>query len=96
MVVLVCYDVATVTSAGAKRLRTIADICEDHGIRVQYSVFECRLTPATWVLFRARLLRKFDPTEDSLRFYFLDRDAVARTEHHGAKTALDPTKPLIV
>lgn len=96
MLVLVCYDVATATSEGARRLRTIADICEDHGIRVQYSLFECRLTPTAWVLFRAELLREFDPTEDSLRFYFLDQDAAARTEHHGAKVAIDPTKPLIV
>lgn len=96
MLVLVCYDVATASSAGARRLRIIADICEDHGIRVQYSVFECRLTPTAWVLFRADLLREFEPTEDSLRFYFLDQNAAARTEHHGAKKSIDPMKPLIV
>lgn len=96
MFVLVCYDIATATAEGEQRLRSIAGICEDHGIRVQYSVFECRVTPAAWVLFRAELLREFDPRQDSLRFYFLDGDAAAKTEHHGVKQPLDPTGPLIV
>lgn len=96
MLVLVCYDVSTTTKEGERRLRTIANICEDHGVRVQYSVFECRVTPPVWILFRAELLAAFEPLEDSLRFYFLDEISASRTEHHGAKKPLDPTKPLIV
>ncbi len=96
MLVLVCYDVATTSLEGERRLRTIANICEDHGVRVQYSIFECRVTPALWIMFRAALLAVFERGADSLRFYFLDENSAAKTEHHGVKQPLDPTGPPIV
>ena len=48
MLVLVSYDVATVTKKGRSRLRRVAKICEDCGVRVQDSVFECIVDPAEW------------------------------------------------
>ena len=41
MHILVAYDVSTETAAGRKRLRKIAEACQDFGQRVQKSVFEC-------------------------------------------------------
>ncbi|RPH32421.1 CRISPR-associated endonuclease Cas2, partial [bacterium] len=38
MMVLVSYDVSTKDGAGARRLRKIAEICLDYGLRVQDSV----------------------------------------------------------
>lgn len=96
MLVLVCYDVATTSPEGERRLRTIANLCEDYGVRVQYSIFECRVTPPLWITFRAALLAEFEPKEDCLRFYFLAENSAAKTEHHGVKQPLDPTGPLIV
>jgi CRISPR-associated protein Cas2 len=95
MVVLVTYDVSTVDAAG-RRLRQVAKVCEDFGQRVQNSVFECLLEPADWVMLKAKLLKIYEPTEDSLRFYFLGRNWRRRVEHHGAKKMLDPEKPIIV
>ena len=46
MEVLVCYDEATETRAGQRRLRRVAEICLGYGQRVQKSVFECRVTEA--------------------------------------------------
>ena len=43
MLMLVSYDVNTTTVEGRRRLRRIAKACEDWGIRVQNSVFECTL-----------------------------------------------------
>ena len=40
MLVLITYDVSFEDGGGEKRLRHIAKICLDYGIRVQYSVFE--------------------------------------------------------
>jgi CRISPR-associated protein Cas2 len=94
MLVLVCYDVA-VDQAGPKRLRRISEACKDYGVRVQYSVFECRLADNEWVTLRGRLLKEYDAAKDSLRFYFLREDAAARTEHHGVRRPLDPSGPLI-
>lgn len=96
MMVLITYDVAVETDGGAKRLRRVARICEDHGQRVQYSVFECELDPALWARMRARLLEAIDPRHDSLRFYFLGRKWRRRVEHIGAKPADDPDGLLLI
>jgi CRISPR-associated protein Cas2 len=96
VIVLICYDVATTDPAGPRRLRKIAEACKDHGVRVQYSVFECRIDQALWVALRNRLLQQFDATKDSLRFYFIRENDAARTEHHGTRPPVDPMGPLIV
>lgn len=96
MLVLVSYDVETVSEGGARRLRRVARACRDYGQRVQFSVFECEVAPDQWVVLRARLLREIDPARDSLRFYFLGASGKRRIEHVGAKPALDLDGPLIV
>lgn len=47
MDVLVTYDIRTGTPEGVRRLALVAAICERNGRRVQYSVFECRLSATT-------------------------------------------------
>ncbi|XXF79374.1 CRISPR-associated endonuclease Cas2 [Myxococcaceae bacterium GXIMD 01537] len=96
LTVLVCYDVKVSDPDGSRRLRRIARACRDHGVRVQYSVFECVLEPKDWVVLKARLLAEFDAAGDSLRFYFLGMDAAGKTEHHGARVPLDVEGPLIL
>jgi CRISPR-associated protein Cas2 len=96
MLVLIAYDVSTVLPAGRRRLARVARACADYGVRVQKSVFECRLDPAQWALLRDRLLTEHKSSEDSLRFYFLDEAACARTEHHGVAAPPDLTAPLVL
>ncbi len=96
MLILVTYDVSTVEKAGQRRLRRVARACEDYGVRVQKSVFECQVGQKEWVELRSRLLKEFKVDEDSLRFYFLDEKAVLRTEHHGADNPVDLSEPLIL
>ena len=95
MLILVTYDVATVDKAGLRRLRRVAQACEDYGVRVQKSVFECQVGATEWVSLKARLLREIKETEDSLRFYFLDENAVQRIEHYGTGKPIDLREPLI-
>lgn len=90
MLVLVTYDVNVTTRAGEKRLRHIAKVCLDYGMRVQNSVFECEVDPAQWVQLKAELLRIYDPTQDSLRFYMLGKRGVDKVEHCGAKPVHNP------
>ena len=94
MLILIAYDVSTVDKAGARRLRRVARACSDYGQRVQNSLFECNVGSKQWVLLRERLLREINTEEDSLRFYFLDRDTVI--ENHGHKQPVDLTAPLIL
>ena len=96
MMVLVTYDVETQSENGKRRLRQVAKACQDHGQRVQYSVFECLLDSAQWVKFRAKLLGIIDPASDSLRFYFLGANWQRRVEHVGAKPGYNPGGPLIL
>lgn len=96
MLMLVSYDVGTEDAAGRKRLRRIAKLCRDHGQRVQYSIFECDLTPAQWTTLRQQLLDEMDETRDSLRFYHLGAKGRARVEHVGNRTPLDLDGPLIL
>jgi len=96
MLILVTYDVSTVHKPGARRLRRVAQACEDYGVRVQKSVFECRVGDKEWCSLRHRLLREIKLEEDSLRFYFLDEESGRRTEHHGTAKPVDLTVPLIL
>lgn len=48
MIVIVAYDVNTEKLSGRRRLRRIALACKDFGLRVQKSVFECRVGSTAW------------------------------------------------
>ena len=96
MLMLVSYDVSTVDPEGKRRLRRIAKACQNLGIRVQNSVFECNVDAAQWVKLKAELEGIFNPMQDSLRYYNLGNKYVTRVEHVGAKPALDVEAPLIL
>lgn len=96
MLVVICYDVATIEPEGQRRLRRVAKVCKDYGQRVQLSVFECELDPAQWTSLRQKLIAEIDPEEDSLRFYFLGSNWRRRIEQIGAKKSYDPDGPIIV
>jgi len=97
MLVLVTYDVSVVTEDGRRRLRNIAKICQDYGMRVQNSVFECEVSPAQFTILKNELTEIYDPQEDSLRFYFLGKKGRQRVEHLGAKPVADAVRdPLIL
>lgn len=95
MMVLVSYDVSTISPGGEKRLRRVAKACRDLGQRVQYSVFEIEVDPAQWVHLRQRLCNLIDPMTDSLRFYHLGARWEGRVEHVGAKPTLNLKGPLV-
>ena len=96
MLILITYDVSTIENAGRRRLRRVAQACEDYGTRVQLSVFECQVGQKEWVLLRSRLLNEIKTGEDSLRFYFLDETAKTKIEHHGVDKPIDLAEPLIL
>ena len=68
MLMLVSYDVNTVNAAGRRRLRRIAKVCEDWGIRVQNSVFECTVDWSQWLGLKAQLEANCEPAVESLRY----------------------------
>ena len=96
MLVLVTYDVSFESEGGKRRLRRIAKVCQDYGIRVQYSVFECDVVPAQWVQFKQQLFDIFDAEVDSLRFYKLGKNGQQKIEHYRAKPSFDIFKTPII
>ena len=66
MDVLVTYDIADTEGNGASRLRRVAEVCGKYGQRVQFSVFECRLSAV-------RLARLISEVEDIIDHH---RDSV--------------------
>ena len=94
--VLITYDVETITKAGRKRLRHVAKKCEDYGQRVQNSVFECLVAPDQFIKLRSDLENIIDNKKDSLRFYYLGSNWKKRVEHVGTKKGYDPEGILII
>lgn len=70
MDLVVTYDIATLTRADRRRLRQVAKVCEGYGIRVQASVFECRLLTSTQLAqFVGELDDTIDHITDSVHIY---------------------------
>lgn len=95
MVIVIAYDVNTEDAAGKKRLRKVAKHCENYGVRVQNSVFECVVDAAQWKILKERIINEISQDRDSLRFYYLGNNTENKIEHFGAKTPIDVRKPLM-
>ena len=74
MLSLVAYDISD-----HKRLARVARVCEDFSVRVQYSIFECRLEEAEFTEFWLRLLGQIDEEEDRLVAYKIDARCAKET-----------------
>ncbi len=76
MLTLVAYDICD-----DKRLRAVARVCEDFGVRVQYSLFECRLEEGEFADLWLKLLEEIDEKHDRIVAYKVDarcaRDTLA-------------------
>ncbi len=71
MDVLVTYDVGLKDPDDQRRLREVAKACEAFGVRVQQSVFECRVSQASLAQLIVDLETIIDPERDSIRIYRL-------------------------
>lgn len=96
MMVLITYDVDTISETGQKRLRKVARVCQDYGLRVQNSVFECRLSEAQFVILRNRLESIINHELDNIRIYFLGKNWKNRIESVGKQMVMDIDEELIV
>ena len=96
MIIIVSYDVKTISVGGTRRLRRVARICQDYGQRVQFSVFEINLDYTKWISVKQRLLDEINIDEDSLRFYYIKNNTKNNIEHFGQKPSIDFDDTLIV
>ncbi len=63
MLHLIAYDIAS-----AKRLRRVARICEDYGVRVEKSVFECNLDDCRFQEFWLKLESIVQETDSIINY----------------------------
>ncbi|MDY0406812.1 CRISPR-associated endonuclease Cas2 [Virgibacillus sp. 179-BFC.A HS] len=95
MLVLITYDVNTISNGGTKRLRRVSKLCQNYGQRVQNSVFECVLDSTQYATLKIELSKIIDSQKDSLRFYQLGNNYKTKVEHIGVKESIDLEGPLI-
>lgn len=95
MLVLITYDVNTQDASGRRRLRRVAKLCTDYGVRVQNSVFECLIDAAKCRELKHKLTEEIDIKKDSLRFYYLGDHHKTKVEHIGTKETVKMDEPLI-
>lgn len=90
MLRIIAYDIAA-----SKRLRRVARICEDFGVRVEKSVFECDLDEGKFGVFWKKLLNAFDPSEDYLVAYPVCRQCGQRVLSAGVTHRPDHSDVLV-
>jgi CRISPR-associated protein Cas2 len=96
MNILIAYDVSTETAEGRRRLRKVAQACQDFGQRVQKSVFECSVNDMQYEEVIRRLLAIIAETEDSLRVYRLAEPKEKYLRVYGVDTSIDFEEPLVL
>jgi CRISPR-associated protein Cas2 len=79
MLRVIAYDIGC-----PRRLRRVAEVCLDYGVRVQRSVFECWLDEDRFEQFWQRLQQTIDSQHDQLLAYTLDAAAARRRRTAGS------------
>jgi CRISPR-associated protein Cas2 len=88
---LVAYDICD-----PKRLRKVAETCEDFGFRRQYSVFLCRLTAHDLVRLKSRLYDIIDLKEDQVLFIPLCARCIIQIEALGLPIEAHDAKDVVI
>jgi CRISPR-associated protein Cas2 len=96
MDVVVAYDIADTAGEGGKRLRRIAAVCHTYGHRVQFSVFECRVSPTRLQRLIGQLQDVIDPDLDSVMIYRFPGSLAESRQRIGTKAVRELDEPWIL
>jgi CRISPR-associated protein Cas2 len=88
---IVSYDISN-----PKRLRKVATVCEDFGVRKQFSVFLCRLSATDFVRLRSRLYDLINLEQDQVLFIPLCGKCVQQIEALGRPTEAADARDVVV
>ncbi len=91
MLVLVVYDIPD-----NKRRTKLSKFLEGYGRRVQKSVFECFISLDEMEKLYEKVRTKVKSDEDNVRFYWIPRNAVARTLTIGSSVPEEPPSVYII
>lgn len=87
MIYLVAYDIAN-----PSRLRQVAKACQNFGVRVEKSVFQCDLPPERFQKLWCRLIDIIQEDEDAVIAYRLCASCLREVESMGIVTRVE--KPI--
>lgn len=93
---LVTYDINTQTPEGERRLSRVAAVCESYGTRMQYSVFECRLSETRLQRLWVELAEIIDPSADSVHVYRFPGELASARATLGVQKARDLGGPWLL
>jgi CRISPR-associated protein Cas2 len=96
MLVLVTYDVETVSPQGQHRLQQVAKVCQNYGQRVQNSVFECVVDYSQYTKLKLELKGIMDESHDTIRLYNLGNNYSAKVETLGIKHGINVEEELVI
>ena len=96
MLILVTYDVETLSMQGQTRLRKVAQICQNYGQRVQNSVFECIVDYTQFIKLKIALKEAIDEKHDSIRLYNLGNNYTNKVETFGICLGYNMAEELIL
>lgn len=96
MMIILTYDVNVTTESGNRRLRKVAKLCENYGIRVQNSVFELLVDNAQFITIKSKILSIIDKDCDSVRYYKLGSNWSNKIEIIGKNTIVQQDGTLIL
>jgi CRISPR-associated protein Cas2 len=88
MLVIIAYDISS-----ERRLARVARYCEDYAVRVQYSVFECKLPIVEFDRFWEGLKKLIDPKEDRLVAYRICAECAKDVRSFGTMTTMAGHEP---
>ncbi|MEW6618767.1 MAG: CRISPR-associated endonuclease Cas2 [bacterium] len=91
MFIVVSYDVRN-----DKKRNKIANLMEDYGTRVQYSVFECHLNQKVFDRMVKDVLKYLQIEKDSLRIYKICEDCISRIEVYGVGRVTEDEEVIII
>ena len=87
---ILCYDIAC-----DRRRRRIASIAEDHGVRLQQSVFEIHISPGRLGGLMSRLNSECKPAEDSIMLLPACKVCLAMVQVIGRSHRASPATHLV-
>lgn len=79
-----------------KRRRKFAKLLEGYGVRVQWSVFECRLRKAEILILKQRFSKLLKTDQDSVRFWPIPLLSCSKIEHMGLPVASSNWEDLVI
>jgi len=81
MFIVISYDITD-----DRRRTKVFEELKDYGTWVQYSVFECDLTPEQIKRVQATIAELIHPRQDSVRYYYLCQSCLAKGEVQGVES----------